>query len=154
MEPDHDERLRKQASKVYTAIGLPMPADREPEDSMAARHHGGAELVTTFHPTEEGPKLNVVHGPLATQDALLAAPVPVIGLSIVGAGLEARMRSDHPEPVEAMEIGDTTNKADREGSFEKPYFYPKRAKKRGSGIVKQKRKTTRHPKNMSGVIFR
>lgn len=154
LEPDRDEKLRAQAATIYSVIGLPLPDERSEGEGMRARSHGGAELVTTFHPTEEGPKLNVVHGPLAGADDKLRAPLPVIGLPTIGAGLEAKMRSDHvqEDEGEGMEVVEKAGKVE-----EKPYFYPKRAKKRGSGVAKReirRKTTTRHPKNKSGVVFR
>lgn len=150
LEPDHDEKLRAQAAKVYSAIGLPLPDERASGQGMAARNHGGAELVTTFHPTEEGPKLNIVHGPLAQASEKLRAPVPVVGLPIVGAGLEARMRSDHPqeeeEEVDGMDGSSEVREVTKGVMEERPYFYPKRARKGGSGVSKQRRQNTRHPK--------
>lgn len=159
MEPGHDARLREQAAKVYGAIGLPLPEERTEAETMREHSHGGSVLVTTFLPTEKGPKLNVVHGPLANQDPLMAASAPVVGLPIVGAGLEARMRSDHPsEPTdedrERMDVGALVSKSDldKSGIDGKPYFYPRRAKK--GAIAKRKSKLSRHPKNKSGVVFR
>lgn len=162
MEPAHDQRLREQASKVYGAIGLPLPDERTEAEGMRERSHGGSVLVTTFHPTEKGPKLNVVHGPLASRDPLLDAAAPVIGLPIVGAGLEARMRSDHPaEPegddADRMDTGRDGGKTsdgggDADDALSKPYFYPRRAKK--GAIAKRKSKFSRHPKNKTGVVFR
>lgn len=160
MEPGNDARLRAQAAKVYNAIGRSLPDERAPENEMPSRSHGGSVVVTTFHPTEPGPKLNVVHGPLANNDPLLANATPVVGLPIVGAGLEARMRSDHPEEshpggeeTEAMDVGGAKRDTDAAGPEEKPYFYPRRSK-RGAAIVKKRsRKQTRHPKNKPGVPF-
>ncbi len=41
MEPAHDEKLRAQAAKVYSAIGLELPSERAVEEAMAERSHGG-----------------------------------------------------------------------------------------------------------------
>lgn len=155
MEPEQDARLRAQAAKVYSAIGLPLPGERKEEDAMRERSHGGSVLVTTFHPTDPGPKLNTVHGPLAAVDPLLTAAMPVVGLPIVGAALEARMLSDHPRGAEGgdgMDVGTETTGDGRLG--DRPYFYPRRAKKGSSGVVKRKSSNSRHPKNKSGVRFR
>lgn len=158
MEQDNDARLRTQAAKVYGAIGRPLPEERAPENAMPSRSHGGSVVVTTFHPTEPGPKLNVVHGPLANKDPLLANETPVVGLPIVGAGLEARMRSDHPADNDSL--GETGAGNDAMQSVaanavpeEKPYFYPKRSKRGTAGIKKRSRRQSRHPKNKPGVPF-
>jgi hypothetical protein len=159
MEPEHDARLREQSAKVYQAIGLPLPEERAEVDVMRERSHGGSVLVTTFHPTEKGPKLNVVHGPLANRDPLLLAAAPVVGLPIVGAGLEARMRSDLPadpaeDDAEVMDDGALASPADGYGYMGKPFFYPRRAKKNSSGVAKRKSTLSRHPQNKAGVVFR
>lgn len=160
LEPAHDARLRTQAGKVYGAIGLALPGERAAADGMRERSHGGSVLVTTFHPTEAGPALNVVHGPLAARDALLDAAAPVVGLPQAGAGLEARMRAEHPEEggAEEMEVARGAGAAggaaggEADAAEERPYFYPRRAKK--GAVAKRKSKFSRHPKNKPGVVFR
>lgn len=157
LEPAHDARLRTQAGKVYGAIGLALPGPRDAADGMRERSHGGSVLVTTFHPTEAGPKLNVVHGPLAGRDVLLDGEAPVVGLPVVGAGLEARMRAEHPQEegaggVERMEVGKGAAGEEEEKAEERPYFYPRRAKK--GAVAKRKSRFSRHPKNKPGVVLR
>jgi hypothetical protein len=166
MEPAHDAHLRKQAGRVYSAIGLPLPEERSAEHVMKERTHGGLTIVTTFYPTEPGPKLNVVHGPLALRDPLLQQSAPVVGLPIMGAGISARLRSDHPAepsgPVHDtnMEVVDPVAAAAAAASdsiFDKPYFYPRRSK--NGGVTKKQsagrsaKCKNRHPKNNPGIPF-
>jgi hypothetical protein len=167
LEPANDTRLRVQAGKVYSAVGLPLPPERTPKDAMPERAHGGGIIMTTFFPTEPGPKLNCVHGPLANQDPLLQAHAPVIGLPIVGAGMSARLRSETPVHAErpsahGMDVCDAGSLAThrvtgRSLGEERPYFYPRRAKRSSSGVLKTnsnaKQFPRRHPKNKPGVQF-
>lgn len=172
MEPMHDARLRMQADKVYSAIGMQLPGERKEEDAMRERSHGGAALLTNFHPTESGPKLNVVHGPLAQSDPLLSMQKPVVGLPVVGAGLKARLMSDNPETMypdadipEMDTIDDSIygisnlkrSEQTREVEEEQPYFYPRRTKRYGGvrkqNVARKARKLSRHPKNNRCVQF-
>lgn len=161
MEPMLDTKARAQAEKVYRAIGMRMPEERRDEDGMRERRHGGGAVVTTFHPTELGPKLNVVHGPLAQSDPLLFMESPVVGLPVVGAGLKARMMSDHPDKSEVdlatMDEQILETAQDRSTFEESPYFYPRRTKQprvsRSRGRIVKKQGKTRHPNNKPGVRF-
>lgn len=137
LETKHDAELREQAAKVYKAVGLPMPTERAESARMPARSHGGSELVSTFTPTPKGPKLNVVHGPNAVDDAAMYIPREVVGFPIVGAGARARMRAEMPvrQKVKEMDV----DAGEFEKIEERPYFYPRRARKSG-GIRKGRRK--------------
>lgn len=153
MEPKLDAQLRTQAEKVYTAVGLEMPEEREEAARFAPRVHGGCVLVSTFHPTPKGPELNRVHGPLAAEPDSL--DVPIVGFPMVGAGAEARMRAEIPAKIarRAMEV-----EGESDAGFEDPenklYFYPKRMKKGGAiGKSSKRLRPTRHPKNKRGAQF-
>lgn len=139
MEPKHDAELRETAGKVYRAIGLELPEERK-ENTMQPRAHGGSELVSTFVPTPKGPKLNVVHGPNAVDNSMMQLPREVIGLPIVGAGAWARTRAEMPaSPDVDMDIDKEFEEVDT-----KPYFYPRRVKKRG-GICKKAARRAKNP---------
>jgi hypothetical protein len=165
MEPANDTRLWTQAGKVYSAVGLPLPPERTPEDAMPERAHGGGVIMTSFFPTEPGPKLNCVHGPLANQDPLLQVNAPVIGLPIVGAGMSARLRSETPVHSErssthVMDVGDSSSLTQgvtgKSLAEERPYFYPRRTRHSSSGVPKKRstaKQFPRHPKNKPGVQF-
>lgn len=142
MEKKTDAALRKTAAKVYSAVGLPLPPERTVEQRMPSRTHDGAVLVTTFVPTPEPVKLNVVHGPLAEDAAVQKIPVPVIGLPQVGAGADARMEAEMP--AEGRE------KVEKVAFEERPYFYPRRRKTRDAI---RKRRPSRHPQNKPSVQF-
>lgn len=142
LEKKTDEALRKTASKVYGAVGLPMPAERTEAQRMPSRTHNGCVLVTTFVPTPEPVKLNVVHGPLAADAALQKIPVPVIGLPQVGAGSDARMQAEMPK--------EGREKVERVKFEERPYFYPRRRKTKDAI---RKRRPSRHPQNKAAVQF-
>jgi hypothetical protein len=166
MEPANDKLLRRQAERVYSAVGLTMPEERSNKDVMKERTHGGLTIVTNFHPTESGPKLNVVHGPLAQVDPLLQLAAPVIGLPMVGAGLTAHLKSDHPKVPSAVEKGAIMEVAGPAYSssalagdsiFDKPYFYPRRTKNGGvtkrQSVRKSCKNDSRHRKNNLGIPF-
>ncbi|KAI0561326.1 hypothetical protein FGB62_87g049 [Gracilaria domingensis] len=134
MEPIHDAKLREQAEKVYKAIGLPLPEERTEEQKMRPRSHGGFELISTFVPTPEAPKLNAVHGPLANQDSHMTLKKDVIGFPMPGAGMEARMRAEtQVGRKNAMQVEDD----EYEQVADRPYFYPRR-ERRGGGIKKKR----------------
>lgn len=154
MEPKLDAKLRAQASKVYSAIGLRLPEERTESQRMAPRFHGGSELVSTFTPTPKGPKLNVVHGPKALDNDKLRLQAEVIGFPIVGAGARARMRAETPVRPKrsAMEIEDE----EYDAVADTPYFYPRRARKSGAirkGARRNAGKSVRHPKNKARAQF-
>ncbi|CAN8066391.1 unnamed protein product [Agarophyton chilense] len=134
MEPIHDAKLRDQAEQVYDAIGLSLPEQRTEEQKMRSRSHGGFELVSTFVPTPEAPKVNVVHGPLANTDARMRLKKNVVGFPIPGAAADARRRSKAPvATTSAMQVDE-----EYEQVADRPYFYPRR-ERRGGGIKKRRR---------------
>lgn len=137
MEPKLDAQLREQASKVYKAIGLEMPPERPEEAKFRQRSHGGSEVVPTFTPTPEGPKLNAVHGPLAKRQGMVME-ADVVGFPVVGAGQRARSIRAR-DSTSRMDIQD-----DEYTQANTPYFYPRREKKRG-GVRKRRRAQKLNP---------
>ncbi|PXF40164.1 hypothetical protein BWQ96_10132 [Gracilariopsis chorda] len=145
MEPIHDAKLREQAEKVYKAIGMDLPGERSKEQKMPPRSHGGFELVSTFVPTPDAPKLNVVHGPLAYKDDKMTLKKEVVGFPIPCAGAEARMRAEIPAARRrTMDVDDE----EYEDVTERPYFYPRR-ERQGVGIRKKRRERKQRVKKRS-----
>lgn len=133
MESKFDSELREKAGKVYKAIGMELPPERAHEQKMVSRSHGGFELVSTFVPTPEAPKLNVVHGPLANK-GMMRLPKDVVGFPIIGSATRARKMAHRTISQKSMDLdGD-----DAEELANTPYFYPRRARKSGS-ITKRRR---------------
>ena len=117
MQKKHDEALRKLAATNYAKADLPLPPERNPENAMKPRMHNGCLLVSTFVPTPEGPKLNVVHGPLAKKND--EPDAPMLQLAPPRTAERAPMEEEH-EPI---------------AYSQQPYFYSRRQK----GISKKKR---------------
>lgn len=132
LQPRSDAKLQEQASKVYSAIGLPMPMDGSSKGNMRKPHHGGSEIVTTFTPTPKGPTLNAVHGPLVNKNGMFIEG-QVVGFPAIGSGARARTSSGVPDRSEQkMDVSD-----DEYIQANTPYFYPRRYGKR-RGIRKQR----------------
>lgn len=128
-----EKRLRTQASKVYKAIGMEMPAEQTESDWPAPRTYSGCELVSTFTPSPKPPRLNTVHGPLVHKSNLRLER-QVVGFPIVGAAERARLQAGLPSARrKCMEIED-----DEYVQANTPYFYPRLYKKKG-GIQKRRR---------------
>ncbi len=127
MQKKHDEALRKLAAKNYAKADLPLPPERAAEDAMPSRTHNGCVLVSTFVPTPKGPKLNIVHGPLAEKDD--EPDAPMLQLAPPGRQEHTRMDEEH-EPI---------------CYSKQPYFYPRRRR----GIQKKKRFSTLQTGNES-----
>lgn len=145
MEPIFDAKLREQAGKVYKAIGIDLPEERSEEHKMRPRSHGGSELVSTFVPTPDAPELNVVHGPLAYKNDMMALTKEVIGFPMPGASARARMRAERPsERRRAMDMDDE----EYDEITERPYFYPRRDRQ-GVGIKKKRRERKQRVKKKS-----
>lgn len=136
MERNMDEKLRQQAARTYAAIGLPLPPERTESQRMPNRTHNGSILVSTFVPTPKGPKLNLVHGPLAESDeATKVAPREIALAPVVT--VERVEKMDSEEPV---------------AFTERPYYYGSRRLRTGL-TIKKRRRETRHPQNAIGVQF-
>lgn len=128
-----DEQQRKQASKVYDAIGLSMPPstrdssdDIQPE--LLTRSHNGSDIVSTFVPTPKGPSLNAVHGPLAQRRGMVVE-APLVGFPIVGAGVRAKHSMDVDSRKRREEQG---NEDDDDEEEEVPNFYHRKDYKRSA----------------------
>lgn len=140
LQPRSDAKLQEQASKVYNAIGLPMPIDRDSSGNPRLPHHGGSEIVTTFTPTPKGPKLNAVHGPLSEKKDIVEKS-SVVGFPLSGSGTLARTSSGVSDRSDQkMDIVD-----EEYIQANTPYFYPRRYGKR-SGIRKNRHSGKRRAK--------
>lgn len=158
LQPRLDAQQREQASKVYEAIGLPMPPapeDQQDQDAiqpeLLTRSHNGSEIVTTFVPTPKLPTLNAVHGPLANKSGM-QVDIPVVGFPIVGAGTMARSMSGESDnrkgrrqgsrksSIQEMEDERKKKREEVDVASERiPYFYPRRDWK-ASAIKKRRQK--------------
>lgn len=136
LQPKEDIKLRKVAAKNYRLAHLPLPSERAKEQRMAPRTHNGMELVTLFTPTPVGPKLNLVHGPLAGKEEDKDDDIPLIGIA---------RPTLLPEKMDAEE-----KRADYN---DRPYFYPRRRKDKRSKPSFVVKRSSRHPQNKEAVQF-
>lgn len=150
MQPKFDAQLRKQATKVYSAIGLPMPTDQSANAApMRARSHGGSELVSTFTPTPKAPTLNAVHGPLANRRGMQVEG-EVVGFPIVGAGQRARTMSVPSKTRASSQRMDVDGHDVADDEYDRanaPYFYNRKYK-----FERNIRKRRRQPKLLSSHV--
>mmetsp|Transcript_8701 Transcript_8701/g.22893 ORF Transcript_8701/g.22893 Transcript_8701/m.22893 type:complete len:197 (-) Transcript_8701:256-846(-) len=96
LEPARTAQLEKISENLRVKAGVVKPAspdaDADPASKLKApRQHGGFAPLTTFTPTPKGPKLNVVHGPLA---------VPSDDEEQEGKAVENAQNSTHPPPLD------------------------------------------------------
>lgn len=134
MQKKHDEALRKLASTNYVKADLPLPPERTTEEAMPSRTHNGCVLVSTFVPTPAGPKLNIVHGPLAEKKDEPDAPM----LQLAPPTRHERKRMDEEsEPI---------------AYSKQPYFYPRRRKGRDA-IQKTRKFSSRHAQTKESITM-